>query len=98
MAAYDNKVLDGAGVAKLSQLIKEEIASSSGGSGGSGLPEYPSTSGNYQLLLAIDNGGNETLSWITLSGVWQYPLQTGNNLALYQGAVIHQYNNNLEII
>lgn len=34
MAAYDNKVLDGAGVAKLSQLIKEEIASSSGGSGG----------------------------------------------------------------
>lgn len=42
MPAYDNKVLTGAGIAKLSQLIKEEIAQGGGGSGGT---EYTAGSG-----------------------------------------------------
>lgn len=91
MAATDNKILDGAGLTYLIGLIKS-------GGGGSSLPDYPTTAGNYQLLLAIDSLGDSELSWVTLSGVWQYPLQTGNNLAIYQGASIHQYNNNLEIV
>lgn len=92
MAETEKKLLDGAGLAKLIELIKHNSG------GGSSLPDYPTTAGNYQLLLAIDNSGESELGWITLSGVWQYPLQIDNNLALYQGAVINQYNNNLEVV
>lgn len=92
MPAYDNKFLDGAGVAKLIELVKQNSG------GGSSLPNYPSSPGNYQLILQVDNLNNQTLAWTTLSGVWQYPLQTGDNLALYQGASIHQYNDNLEVV
>ncbi len=92
MAVYDNKVLTGAGLETLIGLVKQNSG------GGSPLPGYPSSSGNYQLVLQIDNAGNETLSWTTLTGAWQYPLQINNNLALYQGASIYQYNNNLEVV
>ena len=79
-------------------IDSDGIISSSGGGGGSSLPDYPSSPGNYQLILQVDNLGTETLIWMTLSGVWQYPLQIGDDLALYQGASIHQYNDNLEVV
>lgn len=60
MAATDNKILDGAGLTYLIGLIKS-------GGGGSSLPDYPTTAGNYQLLLAIDDSGKNSLSWIVIT-------------------------------
>lgn len=62
MAVTDNKLLDGAGVAKLSQLIKEEIAQG----GGSSLPTDPSTDGVYKLVNTVETEGGvqtATQSW-----------------------------------
>lgn len=68
-----------------------------GGSGGSDLPEYPTTDGNYSLMAKVVKGIT-TLVWSSISSVWQLPLQTNNQLTIYQGYTINQYNNQLEVL
>lgn len=102
MAAYDNKVLDGAGVAKLSQLIKEEIASSSsGGSGGSGLPVDPVTDGTYKLVNTIETeNGTQTAtqSWEEDSHVTPYPVFLDSFIGLISGNTYNASNNRSMLI
>ena len=64
--------------------------------GGSSLPDYPETDGNYSLILTLSSG-IATLAWKGLSGVWQLPTQVGNDLRLFQGATINKINNRLEV-
>ena len=81
-----SKLLDGTGLEKVFELVKSQ----------GGLPTPPSSAGSYQLFVDVDSQGESTLAWKSVSTVWQYPLQTLNNLRLYQG-FINQYNNNLQI-
>lgn len=79
MPAYDNKVLTGAGIAKLSQLIKEEIAQGGGSSGGT---EYTAGDG-----IGIDNGVISTTNDSNKSII----AEDGKNVAMrYDGSSYHQ--------
>lgn len=63
MATTDNKVLTGAGVEQLSQLVKSAIAE---GGGGSSLPTDPSTDGTYKLVntvATVEGTQTATQSW-----------------------------------
>ena len=62
-----------------------------------GFPEYPINDGNYSLTLAMVDGVG-TLAWSSISGVWQLPLQTFNDLQLFQAVRINKINNNLEVV
>lgn len=64
--------------------------------GGSSLPDYPETDGNYSLILTLSSG-IATLAWKGLSGVWQLPTQVNNDLRLFQCATINKINNRLEV-
>ena len=64
--------------------------------GGSSLPDYPETDGNYSLILTLSSG-IATLAWKSLSGVWQLPAQVNNDLRLFQCATINKLNNRLEV-
>ena len=64
--------------------------------GGSSLPDYPETDGNYSLILTLSSG-IATLAWKSLSGVWQLPTQVNNDLRLFQCATINKINNRLEV-
>ena len=64
--------------------------------GGSSLPDYPETDGNYSLILTLSSG-IATLAWKGLSGVWQLPTQVNNDLRLFQCATINKLNNRLEV-
>lgn len=64
--------------------------------GGSELPVYPESNGNYNLVVQMNNGV-PTLQWITLNGVWQLPTQMANDLKIFQCVTINQIKNGLEV-
>lgn len=64
--------------------------------GGSELPVYPESNGNYNLVVQMHNGV-PTLQWITLNGVWQLPTQMANDLKIFQCVTINQIKNGLEV-
>ena len=76
--------------------IENNVISATGGGGGSSLPEYPTTNGNYSLIAVIKDGIS-SLSWKSISGVWQLPTQVANDLKLFQAVTINQINNKLEV-
>ena len=76
--------------------IQNNVISATGGGSGSSLPEYPTTNGNYSLIAVIKDGIS-SLSWKSISGVWQLPNQVANDLKLFQAVTINQINNKLEV-
>ena len=73
MATTDNKILTGAGVEKLSQLVKSAIAE--GGGGGASLPTDPAVDGSYKLVNTVETvEGTQTAtqSWEEDSGGSSY--------------------------
>ena len=76
--------------------IENNVISATGGGSGSSLPEYPTTNGNYSLIAVIKDGIS-SLSWKSISGVWQLPNQVANDLKLFQAVTINQINNKLEV-
>lgn len=76
--------------------IENNVISATGGGSGSSLPEYPTTNGNYSLIAVIKDGIS-SLSWKSISGVWQLPTKVSNNLKLFQAVTINQINNKLEV-
>ena len=76
--------------------IENNVISATGGGSGSSLPEYPTENGNYSLIAVIKDGIS-SLSWKSISGVWQLPTQVANDLKLFQAVTINQINNKLEV-
>lgn len=76
--------------------IENNVISATGGGSGSSLPEYPTENGNYSLIAVIKDGIS-SLSWKSISGVWQLPTQVFNDLKLFQAVTINQINNKLEV-
>ena len=76
--------------------IENNVISATGGGGGSSLPEYPTTNGNYSLIAVIKDGIS-SLSWKSVASIFQLPNQVFNDLKLFQAVTINQINNKLEV-
>ena len=76
--------------------IENNVISATGGGGGSSLPEYPTTNGNYSLIAVIKDGIS-SLSWKSVASIFQLPNQVANDLKLFQAVTINQINNKLEV-
>lgn len=90
--ATEDKVLNGSGLAHLTEKIKEYVDEHAGG-----LPEYPTDNGNYNLMVTISSSAEPVLKWVILSGVWQYPTQIVNDLRIPQAATVNKINNDLQL-